>query len=63
MNEEFKGPRMKELSKLFKDVQRRAEKIAFEDLLSGDPFEIGYLEQMKGYANKLPAICTMKSSK
>lgn len=43
---------LKELSKLPKDVQHRVERIAFEDLLSGDPFEIGYLEQMTGYKNK-----------
>ena len=43
---------LKELSKLPKNVQHGAENIVFEDLLSGDPFEIGYIEQMTGYENK-----------
>lgn len=43
---------LKELSKLPKEVQSRAEKIAFEELISNDPFELGYLEQMTGYADK-----------
>ena len=43
---------LKELSKLPREVQARAEKIVFEELLSTNPFNLGYLEHMKGYANK-----------
>ncbi|MBL7154555.1 MAG: type II toxin-antitoxin system RelE/ParE family toxin [Phycisphaerae bacterium] len=43
---------LRELSKLPKETQAKAEKIAFEELLSADPFDLGYLEQMTGYSDK-----------
>ncbi len=43
---------LKELSKLPKEIQAKAEKIVFEELLSANPFDIGYLEQMIGYPDK-----------
>lgn len=43
---------LKELSKLPKHIQARAEKIVFDELLSTDPFELGYLEHMTGYLDK-----------
>lgn len=43
---------LKELSKLSKDVQVQAEKIVFDELLTTNPFELGYLERMTGYSDK-----------
>ena len=43
---------LKELSKLPKEVQTHAEKIVFDELLSTEPFELGYLEHMTGYPDK-----------
>jgi len=43
---------LKELSKVPKETQAKAEKIVFEALLSANPFDIGYLEQMTGYPDK-----------
>ena len=43
---------LKELSKLPKKIQTHAEKIVFVELLSTDPFELGYLEHMTGYPDK-----------
>ncbi|MBT9149775.1 MAG: type II toxin-antitoxin system RelE family toxin [Dehalococcoidia bacterium] len=43
---------LNELSKLLKEIQIRAERIAFEQLLSTNPFELGYLEHMTGYPDK-----------
>jgi len=43
---------LKELSKLPKEIQAKAEKIVFEELLSANPFDIGYLERMTGYPDK-----------
>ena len=43
---------LKELSKLPKEIQAKAEKIVFEELLSANPFGLGYLEHMTGYADK-----------
>jgi|TARA_Y100000294_G_C8418064_1_gene281644 mRNA interferase RelE/StbE len=43
---------LKELSKLPKEIQTHAEKIVFVELLSTDPFELGYLEHMTGYPGK-----------
>lgn len=43
---------LKELSKLPQDIQSRAERIVFKELLSTNPFELGYVEQMTGYADK-----------
>ena len=43
---------LKELSKLPKEIQSQAEKIVFEELLSTNPFYLGYLEHMAGYPGK-----------
>jgi len=43
---------LKELSKLPREVQIQAEKIVFEELLRDNPFELGYLERMRGYPDK-----------
>ena len=43
---------LKELSKLPQEIQARAEDIAFRELLSPNPFDLGYLEQMRGYPDK-----------
>ena len=43
---------LKELSKLPQDIQTRAEQIVFEELLTANPFELGYVERMTGYADK-----------
>lgn len=43
---------LKELSKLPREIQIRAEKIVFDELLTDNPFKLGYLERMKGYPNK-----------
>jgi mRNA interferase RelE/StbE len=51
-NVEYKKRFLKELSKLPEDVQGPAEKTVFEDLLCENPFDLGYLEQMKGYPGK-----------
>ena len=49
---EYKKRFLKELSKLPEGVQAHAEKTVFEDLICEDPFELGYLEQMRGYPGK-----------
>jgi mRNA interferase RelE/StbE len=49
---EYKKRFLKELSKLPEVVRPKAEKVAFEDLICENPFELGYLEQMKGYPGK-----------
>jgi mRNA interferase RelE/StbE len=49
---EYKKRFLKELSKLPEDVQSQAEKIVFEDLINENPFDLGYLEQMRGYPGK-----------
>ena len=49
---EYKKRFLKELSKLPDDVQAQAEQIVFKDLTCGDPFNLGTLEQMKGYPGK-----------
>ncbi len=43
---------LKELSKLPKEIQEQAERIVFEELLSANPFELGYIEHMTGYSDK-----------
>ena len=43
---------LKELSKLPKEVQAKAESIVFKQLLSTNPFNLGYLEHMTGYPDK-----------
>ena len=51
-NVEYKNRFLKELSKLPEDVQAHAEKMVFEELPCENPFDLGYLEQMKGYPGK-----------
>ena len=43
---------LKELAKLPDKIQLQAEKMVFEELPSTNPFELGYLERMKGYPDK-----------
>jgi mRNA interferase RelE/StbE len=45
---EYKKRFLKELSKLPEDVRAQAEKVVFDDLIGENPFDLGYLEQMKG---------------
>jgi len=49
---EYKKHFLKELSKLPEAVQAQVEKTVFEDLICENPFDLGYLEQMKGYLGK-----------
>ena len=42
---------LKELASLPKDVQNRAE-IVFRQLLSTNPFEVGYVERLRGHRGK-----------
>jgi mRNA interferase RelE/StbE len=34
------------------EIQERVEPIVFEELESDNPFELGYLEKLKGYSDK-----------
>ena len=43
---------LKEMVKLPKEIQTRAEKIVFEELFSANPSGLGYLEHMTGYSDK-----------
>jgi mRNA interferase RelE/StbE len=43
---------LKDLAALPPDIQERVEPIIFEELESENPFELGYLEKMKGYSDK-----------
>ncbi len=43
---------LKELSELPKEIQAQAEQIVFEELLTFNPFSLGYLERMRGYPDK-----------
>lgn len=43
---------LKELVGLPAGVQSRIEKIVFQDLKSENPFNLGYLQKMKGYTDK-----------
>jgi mRNA interferase RelE/StbE len=43
---------LKELADLPLEIQARVEPIIFEELESENPFALGYLEKMKGYADK-----------
>lgn len=51
-NVEYKKRFLKELSKLPEGVQALVEKVVFEDLMCENPFDLGYLEQMRGYPGK-----------
>ena len=43
---------LKELSELPKEIQAQAEGIVFGELLTNNPFLLGYLERMAGYPDK-----------
>ncbi|WP_066383907.1 type II toxin-antitoxin system RelE family toxin [Anabaena sp. CA = ATCC 33047] len=43
---------LKELADLPEDVQARIEPIVFQELESENPFDLGYLQKMKGYEDK-----------
>lgn len=43
---------LKELADLPEDVQSRIEPIIFQELESENPFDLGYLQKMKGYDDK-----------
>ncbi|MFB2972811.1 MULTISPECIES: type II toxin-antitoxin system RelE family toxin [Aerosakkonema] len=43
---------MKELAALPAEIQSRVEPIVFQELESENPFELGYLQKLKGYSDK-----------
>ncbi|MGI2904685.1 type II toxin-antitoxin system RelE family toxin [Tolypothrix sp. VBCCA 56010] len=43
---------LKELAALPVEIQSRVELIVFQELESENPFELGYLEKLKGYTDK-----------
>ncbi|MEH2313663.1 MAG: type II toxin-antitoxin system RelE/ParE family toxin [Nostoc sp.] len=43
---------MKELAALPVEIQSRIEPIVFQELESENPFELGYIEKLKGYSDK-----------
>ncbi|BAZ29115.1 hypothetical protein NIES4074_15530 [Cylindrospermum sp. NIES-4074] len=43
---------LKDLADLPTAIQERVEPIVFQELESENPFDLGYLEKMKGYADK-----------
>ncbi|CAG0944008.1 hypothetical protein BROC_02490 [Candidatus Brocadiaceae bacterium] len=43
---------LKELVKLPKGIQTKAEEIVFNELPSSNPFELGYVERLTGYPDK-----------
>jgi len=43
---------LKELASLPKDIQSRVELIVFSELETDNPFELGYLDKMKGHKDK-----------
>ncbi|MBD2502025.1 type II toxin-antitoxin system RelE family toxin [Anabaena azotica] len=43
---------LKELADLPQDMQARIESIVFQELESENPFDLGYLQKMKGYDDK-----------
>ncbi|KYC38117.1 plasmid stabilization protein [Scytonema hofmannii PCC 7110] len=49
---EFTKRFLKDLADLPEEIQARIEPIIFQELESENPFELGYLEKMKGYADK-----------
>lgn len=49
---EYKKRFLKELSKLPENIQAQIEKKVFKELICDNPFDLGYLEQMKGYPEK-----------
>ena len=43
---------LKELAALPAEIQNRVEPIVFQELESENPFELGYLQKLRGYSNK-----------
>jgi mRNA interferase RelE/StbE len=43
---------LKELAALPVEIQSRIEPIVFQEVESENPFELGYLEKLKGYSDK-----------
>jgi len=43
---------LKELSELPKEIQVQVEGIVFKELLTDNPFSLGFLERMSGYPDK-----------
>ena len=43
---------LNELASLPVEIQNRVEPLVFEELESENPFELGYLEKLKGYTDK-----------
>ena len=43
---------LKDLNELSSDIKLRVETIVFEELETENPFELGYLEKMKGYSDQ-----------
>ncbi|BAY21808.1 hypothetical protein NIES2100_15660 [Calothrix sp. NIES-2100] len=43
---------LKELAALPVEIQSRVEPVVFQELESENPFELGYLEKLKGYTDK-----------
>ncbi|MGA9383140.1 MAG: type II toxin-antitoxin system RelE/ParE family toxin [Phormidium sp.] len=43
---------LKELAALPLEIQNRVEPIVFQELESENPFELGYLQKLKGYSDK-----------
>ncbi len=49
---EYKRKFLKELASLPQNVQSRLEIIVFKELETDNPFELGYMNKMKGYKDK-----------
>jgi len=49
---EYKKRFLKELSNLPEGIQIQAQKIVFEDLICENPFDLGCIEQMRGFPGK-----------
>jgi mRNA interferase RelE/StbE len=49
---EYKKRFLKELSKLPEGVQAQVERFVFADLICENPFDLGFLEQMRGFPGK-----------
>ncbi len=47
-----RGAFLKELARLPRDIRKKAEAVAFEEISGRDPFSLGYMEKMKGYGDK-----------
>jgi mRNA interferase RelE/StbE len=43
---------LKELANLPEEIQARVEPIIFQELEAENPFELGYLQKLKGYTDK-----------